>query len=66
MFIKGLEKKVREHARSELVDRLARNGSASVEGIGTFEWREGQIVFVSDASLIKSVNCKRFAFGKKN
>lgn len=64
-MFKGIENKVRAHAREELIERLAKNDSTHVEGIGTFTWVDGGIHFISEDGLVKSVASKRESLGRR-
>ena len=62
----NLEKKLKEHAVTELIDRLAKHGATHVDGIGTFRIADGSIRYIPEESLVNAVYAQRKASGAQS
>ena len=68
-MFKGLENKIRAHARDELIEHLAKEGVATVAGIVRFTWHEretrGYINFDCTTELATAIEKKQAELAKK-
>ena len=62
----NLEKKLKAHAVTELIDKLAQHSATHVDGIGTFRLADNTIRYIPDERLVHAVYAQREAVGTQS